>query len=51
MMSLPPMDADAFEAALKLWDRPEAELGGTPLERDDDVETFLDDAFRSIAKT
>jgi hypothetical protein len=45
MMSLPPMDLDTFESALKLWDRPDNELGGTPLDAEADIDAFLDAAF------
>jgi hypothetical protein len=45
MMSLPPMDLDTFESALKIWDRPEQDLGGTPLDADADTDAFIDAAF------
>lgn len=48
MMSLPPIDADAFafQTALKLWDRPERELGGKPLDEGADVDAFVEAAFQ-----
>jgi hypothetical protein len=40
-------DLELFKEALSMWDRPERELYGRPLDEDTDVDSFLDRAFTS----
>jgi hypothetical protein len=40
-------DLETFKEALSMWDRPESELFGTPLDADADVDSFVDRAFTS----
>jgi hypothetical protein len=42
-------DLELFKEALSMWDRPENELYGKPLDSDADVDGFLDRAFTSPA--
>jgi hypothetical protein len=41
-------DADAFFAALALYDRPESELHTKPLDADVDVDGFVEAAFGNV---
>ena len=43
-----PTDRETFLAALALYDKPESELHGKPLEADVDVDGFIDEAFGNI---
>ena len=36
---------DRFMRALKMWDRPENQLFGTPLDGDADTDAFVDQVF------
>jgi len=44
----PKSDKEVFMAALALFDRDEAELHGTPLDADVDVDAFVERAFGNV---